>query len=129
MTNKRKSLAGCDYDNQWRTPGDFIRFNPGARHRRRLILRMLRECKFTDVLDIGCGPGEVLLTLRQAYPGLNSYTGVDLAPETIALNRKRFPWAVFHVLDITRESLDLQRDLILCSEVFEHLSEQERWSP
>lgn len=46
------------------------------------ILAELEKEDFTDVLDAGCGTGEVIALLAQKYPDKH-YTGIDLSPKMI----------------------------------------------
>jgi 2-polyprenyl-3-methyl-5-hydroxy-6-metoxy-1,4-benzoquinol methylase len=117
-------LAGTSYDAQWAELDDFIRYNPGARHRRRLLLSMVKGLSFQSVADVGCGPGETLLSLLKHYPRLQHLSGFDFAEETIASNRQRLPGIHFGFLDIQKGPGDGQYDLVICSEVIEHLDNQ-----
>jgi SAM-dependent methyltransferase len=112
------------YDRQWRELGDFIRYNPGGRHRRRLVLDLLRRQEFSSLLDVGCGPAEMLLFLARRLPSHVQLTGVDFAPDVIERNRREFPDLRFAVLDIERGALPDQFDVVVCSEVIEHLEHQ-----
>ncbi len=116
--------AGAFYDAHWAELSDFIRYNPGARHRRRIVARMLRGVEFDSVLDVGCGPGETLLSIRRAFPEARTLWGVDAALETIRGNRRRIPWARFEQLDIERERIRQEFDLVTCCEVIEHLRDR-----
>lgn len=116
--------ARAFYDEHWEALGDFIRYNPGARHRRRIVARMLRPLRFDSVLDVGCGRGEMLLWIRREFPALQSLWGADVALETIGANRARMPWARFEQLDIERERVGQEFDLVVCSEVVEHLHDR-----
>ena len=119
-------LVGSDYDNQWNVLGDYIRFHPGARHRRRLSLDLIKSIDFSSVLDVGCGVGEMLLLLRGELAGKEiSFHGADFAEQTISSLKDRIDWAEFSVLDIEKDALDKQFDLVICSEVIEHLNDRE----
>ena len=117
-------LAGEDYDEQWQRLDDFIRYNPGARHRRRLSLSLLKDFSFDTALDVGCGPGELMKLLHDKLAPDATLTGVDLSPDVISKNRVRMPWASFETLNIEEERLDRRFDLITCSEVVEHLGDR-----
>ena len=113
-----------EYDQFWRQANDYIRYNPGSRHRRRHILRLLRGLRFDDVLDVGCGNGELLHLIAGGFPTARSLSGADLSRESVAMNRRRNPGMTFHELDIEARALPERFDLITCSEVVEHLSER-----
>ncbi len=119
-------LSGPEYDAQWKELGDFIRYNPGARHRRRLCLKILDRIRAETVADIGCGPGELLLALRGTHPEIRRFVGADLAPGTVEATRQRLSWAEFRQLDITAGTLGEQFALVTCCEVIEHLADQPR---
>lgn len=112
------------YDGLWRDLGDFARYNPGARHRRRHVARFIRDLDFTTVLDLGCGAGEMLTLLREKSPRALSLCGADVAAELLERNRSALPWARFVRLDIERGHLAEEFDLVLCCEVLEHLHDQ-----
>lgn len=118
-----RALSAAAYDRGWTKWSDFIRFNPGARHRRRLICRLLAEAPpFSRVLDVGCGEGALLREVAAAFPQA-SLTGVDLSPQVVEQNRARLPGARFEALDLAQGPLDERFDLVLCSEVLEHLDD------
>ncbi len=122
------------YDEQWSRLDDFIKWNPGARHRRRVTQRLIESTplisrttsgsKVSRILDVGCGPGEYLTLLSEIFGSRAKITGVDLSPQVIAKNQSRFPWAEFSALDITQESLNSKFDLIVCCEVLEHIEKR-----
>jgi hypothetical protein len=48
-------LTAADYDKHWNVLSDYIQYNPGDRHRRRLILKLIKHLSIKNCLDIGCG--------------------------------------------------------------------------
>lgn len=113
------------YDAMWERVDDFIKFNPGARHRRRITMSILRKLDFEKVLDVGCGNAEMLLDLNRSLFRSISYTGTDISPAVIETNRKTFSKSFFQELDIEKQTLNEQFDIITCCEVIEHLWDRE----
>jgi 2-polyprenyl-3-methyl-5-hydroxy-6-metoxy-1,4-benzoquinol methylase len=110
------------YEGFWEETPDFVRYNPGARHRRRMIMSLVRHESFATVLDVGCGSGELLSYVRRSHPGA-ALAGADLSPEQTERNRQRMPDAEFFALDIQTAHLPRTFDLVICSEVVEHLDD------
>ncbi len=100
---------------------DAHRYTPAPRHRRRLVLDMLRHLDFADCLDAGCAQPFLLEEIVQRYQ-VKGF-GCDIADQVIQANQEVLPSCEFRVLDLTRETWPLGRqfDLVLCSEVLEHL--------
>ena len=79
----------------------------------------------TRILDVGCGAGHYLRSLRQQYPVPFAYCGVDITPEYIDLAKKAFAndaHAEFCVANI--EELPFKEksfDIVLCCNVLLHL--------
>ena len=119
-TDKNREL----YESFWQDVPDFVRYNPGARHRRRLILQALSDPPFESLLDVGCGSAELLGAIGRAYPGVTTLAGADLAPSQVMKNKARFPSVDFYGLNIQISSLDRAFDRVVCSEVIEHLDDQ-----
>ncbi len=113
------------YDALWPRFSDFIRYNPGARHRRRHVFALLDGVRFGSLLDVGCGNAELLRLLAARHPGV-ALTGVDLSPVVIEQNRRAFPSMRFAVADLDREGLEGAFDVVVCCEVLEHLDCPER---
>ncbi len=115
-----RNAGGVDYDAGWKLWTDMVRYYPAGVHRRRLITRWVAPLRPSTVLDVGCGPGHLLDTLRVALPGAR-FTGADFSAETIEDDRRRHPWARFEVLDLGQARLEDRFDMVVCSEVLEHV--------
>ncbi|MDX2054534.1 MAG: class I SAM-dependent methyltransferase [Polyangiaceae bacterium] len=114
------------YEQFWQDCPDFVRFNPGARHRRRIVREWLAGLPGGTLCDVGCGNGELLVSLIGELGGVSEFFGVDLSPTTIVNNRERLPMVAFDVLNIEEQALPRAFDIIVCSEVLEHLDDRDR---
>jgi SAM-dependent methyltransferase len=121
----RDEHGTVDHDRGWELWTDMIRYYPSGVHRRRLIASWLAPLAPRAVLDVGCGPGVMIDHLRTRFPSAR-FCGCDNAAATIAENRARLPWARFEVVDLVRERLDEQFDVVVCSEVLEHVEDDAR---
>ncbi len=113
------------YDAIWPQMSDYIRFNPGARHRRRQVLRFLDGLRFDSLLDVGCGNAELMRILDARYPG-RKMMGVDLSQTAVDANRRLYGHMQFAVANVEVDELpwptaDRPADVIVCCEVLEHL--------
>ncbi len=52
------------------------------------LLERTREFSFNDVLDVGCGAGELSLAIARGRPDV-TVTGVDVSPQLVAAARER----------------------------------------
>jgi trans-aconitate methyltransferase len=77
-----------------------------------------------SVLDIGCGFGEPMS--RYLIRHGCQLTGVDSAPEMIAMCRERYPRQTWHVADMRTLSLDNTFDGILAWDSFFHLCHEDQ---
>jgi SAM-dependent methyltransferase len=114
------SYNRATYDRIWPQMSDYIRYNPGARHRRRHIFSFLDRLRFRSLLDVGCGNAELLRLIEGRYPGV-ALTGVDLSAVVVADNARRAPQMRFAVANVEVDPLPGPVDVIVCSEVLEHL--------
>ena len=71
------------------------------------ILTSLYDCRNKTVLDIGCGFGDLNITLEQKFKSYR-YLGCDLCEDLVAEGRKRYPNAHFLVGDFLELSLARQ---------------------
>lgn len=87
------------------------------RGRSTLVREYVRPPPGARVLDLGCGPGELV-----AYLGDVQYLGIDVSDEYIDRARRSFPQHRFRVGDATRVDDDLRGfDLVLAFGVLHHL--------
>ncbi|MCB0396336.1 MAG: glycosyltransferase [Flavobacteriales bacterium] len=70
-----------------------------------------------SVLEIGCGSGETLASLKG-----HSRTGIDFSEAMIAKARERHPDLTFHVMDAANIKLDQKYDVVVLSNVIGYFS-------
>jgi SAM-dependent methyltransferase len=96
------------------------RLSPAPRHRRRLVVDMVRGLGVRDCLDAGCGQPYLLADLQREL-GLETY-GCDLSDRTMEDSAGSPVAREFRVLDLSKEVWPGRTfDLVICSEVLEHI--------
>ena len=116
-----EAMSTTSYDHGWETKWDDMkRYGPLSRHIRRILKMIIRPLEFESVLDVGCGQGSLLEELRCEFPHIRPH-GIDISKSAVELADRRVSGGRFWVLDITKESLDEKVDLVVCSEVLEHI--------
>jgi ubiquinone/menaquinone biosynthesis C-methylase UbiE len=79
----------------------------------------------TKILDVGCGVGHYLRSLRKEYPVPFSYHGADITPEYITLGNKAFSddsntdFTVASIEDLPFD--DKSFDVVMCCNMLLHL--------
>lgn len=117
--------GAIDYDASWEQRwNDMRRYGPTGRHIRRIIASMIRGLDYHSVLDVGCGQGSLLQDLRPLRPQAR-YAGVDFSEKALEVARQRAPDAEFAALDLTRAHLERRFDLVLCTDVVEHIEDDD----
>ncbi|MDD3860586.1 MAG: class I SAM-dependent methyltransferase [Bacteroidales bacterium] len=106
---------------------------PTLRYRQNYILKMIKNLNLPEssvILDAGCGPGDLLLSLDQNFKAL---FGIDIAEEMISIANKKLVShknknITFNCGDIENLNFnDSQFDIIVCSGVVEYLKDDIIW--
>jgi SAM-dependent methyltransferase len=116
----RGTGATLDYDEGWDHWDDMKQYGPMSRHTRRLIWNLIRNLEYKSVLDVGCGQGSPLEEIARRKPDIE-LAGVDISPRAVELPQQHMPAAQYSVLDLTTETLNRKFDLIICTDVLEHI--------
>ena len=122
------------YDDMWQRYGHLDAASPAAFHRRRLIVELSAKHapSATQVLDAGCGRGELVRALRLAFPSA-TLCGSDVSLASVKETQRLEPSLEVLQMDLQEPRFDeayrahLGRfGLVTCSEVVEHLSNDRR---
>ncbi len=70
--------------------------------------------KNKNILDIGCGFSDLYIFLKDKKIPIKSYTGIDINPQFIEINKKKFPENNYYLKDIlTSSKLDEKIDVAI----------------
>lgn len=116
--------ARTDYEQFWKGYwNDATIYGPACRHRRRLVRALVESVPHQRVLDLGCGDGSLLAELAHT---LNAeLEGSDISAEALAIAKQHLPDVRFFQLDLMQTRLDAIYDVIVLSEVLEHIEDDE----
>ena len=121
--------AGEFYDDMWQRYGHLDSASPAAFHRRRLILELCTRhaAGARQVLDAGCGQGELVQELRLGFPTA-TLCASDVSLASVRETKRLNPNLEVLQMDLTMPDFEriyqqyLGRfELITCSEVVEHI--------
>ncbi len=75
-----------------------------------------------SVVDIGCGVGDLLLEVRRRRPGV-AVSGLDFSARAVEGAKAALPGGAFvqHAIDRELPYADASFDVVLCTDVLEHL--------
>lgn len=119
-----------DWDRHWDHYSRSTRSNPAQALRRRLIHRLLgadADAPGAAILDIGCGPGDLLAEMSRYFPGA-AFAGTDLSDSGLAETACNLPAARLQRFDFSNPG-ESPGDLAgwashtVCSEVLEHVDD------
>jgi SAM-dependent methyltransferase len=119
------------YDEMWRNYAHLDAVSPAAIHRRRQVMRVAARYAGSPrvILDVGCGQGELLRQLAEQYPGAR-IMGADISEQSIIDSRRRNPGFTLFTIDLVSKEFEKAHaailgtcDLVVCSEVVEHIAE------
>jgi SAM-dependent methyltransferase len=85
------------------------------------LIEFIHQNKIQSIVDFGCGDWQYMQHIP--LDGIN-YTGIDVAPSLIEKNKTLFPNVKFECKNIVEESSP-PADLMICKEVFQHLSNED----
>jgi len=117
------------YDQMWKDYGHLDAVSPAAFHRRRVVVQLAKRYagRPDQILDVGCGQGELLRELADAMPSAKVF-GADLSEQSLIDSRRRNPTFDLFELNLTRETFaDTYAnrisafDFLVCCEVLEHI--------
>ncbi len=123
--------AKAFYDEMWRNYGHLDAVSPAAFHRRRMVVELAKKYapNARRILDVGCGMGDLLRELNNIFPDAAIF-GADLSEQSLIISRAKNPTFDLFELNLTHPKFEREHkarlgqfDLVICSEVLEHIDE------
>lgn len=123
MQLKNNNNTKKQYDKWW---SDFKSLNegdPGTIFRANLIIIKINKLKIRNLVDVGCGAGELIQTIIQKSKNKLKITGFDISSIIIKNNKKKFNNIDFSTMNLDKIQKPKKKfDLVICSEVIEHVN-------
>ena len=126
MIGNRKEASRSAFD-RMAAEYDHSRVGVHARRHDQPLLEQISRFPFWQLLDVGCGTGELLKQLAALYPQ-KQLTGVDLSEKMVEQARRKLP-AQVTVLAGDGERLPFPAgsfDLVTCCDSFHHYPDPRR---
>lgn len=129
-----------NWDNLWqKEENKRLAQGPSLRHKIRLVLQLIEKYsggrKDVKILDVACGSGVFLSILAREYFKYNNYSssgvekiqlfGVDRSVIGLEMAKKKCIPCNFEILDIEKESLSGDFDIITCMNALEEMKNDE----
>jgi SAM-dependent methyltransferase len=118
-----------DWDTHWVDYAAAAKHSPAQIYRRRLTLRLLDQRAGPGrLVDLGCGPGDLLHDARLRWPAAD-LLGVEMSARGVELARQKVPDAEFIQADLVSGAAPNGGDFrawgthAVCSEVLEHVDD------
>lgn len=111
-------ISGGQYWNKWRVYSSYYYQFPVYQYAKKLI----QEKGIKKVIDVGCGVASKLALIHDSFPEVD-FVGID-QKDAIDYCKENYGFGSWYVDNIENpdESLDdIKADLVICSDVIEHL--------
>lgn len=124
MSNQSCRSSGFNYEAAWQGAwNDATRYGPACRHRRRIVINLVRRIPHRRILDLGCGDGLLLAELSKKIDA--ELVGGDVSATAIECARRNIPNAHFEVLDARCAIPEGTFDVTVMSELLEHIEDDD----
>ena len=119
-----------EWDRIWMQFHKGLARNPGRLHRYQIINQVIRTAIASgnqSIVDIGCGTGDLLSHLAMEFSPQN-LLGLDISKVGILKAQENYPNLNFALIEVNDDGFSSRAmksfaDIIVCSEVLEHLEE------
>jgi SAM-dependent methyltransferase len=117
-----------DWETHWVDYAAAAEHSPAQIYRRRLTLQLLERREAPRrLVDLGCGPGDLLHDASRRWPGAE-LLGLEMSAQGVQLASEKVPTAEFAQADLLTDSVPDERFAAwathaVCSEVLEHVDD------